>query len=80
MNKTLFWVAVIGIGAYYYKDSLGPITNSMGFGGNPTDVSLSNMESDNWFNKLMQGTQAPLTASGAYSGSTNPTISGTYHL
>tara|TARA_R110000824_G_scaffold143466_1_gene311156 strand:+ start:384 stop:641 length:258 start_codon:yes stop_codon:yes gene_type:complete len=85
MNKTLFWVAVIGIGAYYYKDNLGPITNSMGFGFNPTQDNDLTSESDNWWMKMMQATPALETQPTPYTGyrgqnPTTPTISGNFHL
>jgi len=64
MNKTLFWGGVLLVGYWWMKNgsrNLGPATNSLGFGGNPTDQNLNQMESQNWWSKFMQGTPVAAT-------------------
>ena len=61
MNKTLFWGGVLLVGYWWMKNgskNLGPATNDLGFGSNPTDDNISLSESANWWSKWMQGTPA----------------------
>jgi len=61
MNKTLFWGGVLLVGYWWMKNgsqNLGPATNDLGFGSNPTDDNISTSESANWWMKYLQGTPA----------------------
>lgn len=61
MNKTLFWGGVLLVGYWWMKNgsqNLGPATNDLGFGSNPTEDNDLTSESRNWYMKYLQGTPA----------------------
>jgi hypothetical protein len=63
-QSTLFWGGVLVVGWWLMKNkaqNAGPATNALGFGGNPNDQNLNQMESANWWSKWMQGTPATAT-------------------
>ena len=77
MNKTLFWGGVLIVGYWWMKNgNMGPSTNLLGFGSNPTQDNDLTSESQNWYMKYLQATPAI----GPYSGNVGPTISGNFHL
>ena len=86
MNKTLFWGGVLIVGYWWMKNgNMGPSTNLLGFGSNPTQDNDLTSESQNWYMKYLQATPAIVSTPEPYTGyrgqnPTVPTISGNWHL
>ena len=73
MNKALFWGGVLVVGWWLMKNKMpAPSTNDLGFGSNPVDDNINQMESANFWSKFMQGTPAVAPPAGPRMPSDTP--------
>tara|TARA_R100000808_G_scaffold5227_1_gene16053 strand:- start:65 stop:346 length:282 start_codon:yes stop_codon:yes gene_type:complete len=65
-NNALLLGGVVVVGLWWWKKNNGagfkPVQRSTGLTGSPTNFTISNIETDNWFSKLLTSTPAIMDA------------------